>query len=358
MLSGAQQPAVRWHGRQDVRLEQVDRPADPGPGMAKVAVSYCGICGTDVGEYREGPFMIRDAAHPLTGQAPPLTLGHEFSGRVVAVGSDVDVEPGTRVTADACWRCGRCEACVRGDYHLCRQGGSIGLHSDGAFAPEVLVPAYTLVSLPDAVDDDAAALSEPLAVALHALDRGQVHAADDVLVIGFGPIGAGVALLARAIGAEPWVVDVSAERCAIAEGLGFNVIEGGEELPRRQRAALARLGADVVFECTGVPALLETALRCADRGGRIVLVGLSKAPGEITSSLLALYERSLVGSLGYRGDIPRVVQMMSSGQLDPSGLISEVVPLSAVPAMLTTLSEEPGARIKVLARLDAEEETR
>jgi len=257
MLSGAQQPAVRWHGRRDVRLEQVDRPPDPGPGMAKIAVSYCGICGTDIGEYREGPFMIREAAHPLTGQAPPLTLGHEFSGRVVAVGSDVDVEPGTRVTVDACWRCGHCEACVRGDYHLCRQGGSIGLHSDGAFAPEVVVPSYTLVPLPDAVDDDAAALSEPLAVALHALDRGQVQAADDVLVIGFGPIGAGVALLS--VMSPIWIDAITVMTCVAVVLLSIVVLTGYTGQLSLAQYAFAGFGAWVggrLLATTDIPFLL------------------------------------------------------------------------------------------------------
>ena len=100
--------AARWYGAGDVRVEDVPLPEAPPLGMVDVAISRCGICGTDVGEFRKGPFLIRSGPHPLTGHEPPVTLGHEFSGRVIATGEGVTVAPGTRVTADACWRCGRC----------------------------------------------------------------------------------------------------------------------------------------------------------------------------------------------------------------------------------------------------------
>ena len=104
--------ALRWHDREDVRVEEVAEPAESQPDMTRIAVSKCGICGSDLAEYTSGPFLIRRDAHPLSGQKPPITLGHEFSGRVLA---SETLPVGTRVTADACWRCGRCEACLRGD---------------------------------------------------------------------------------------------------------------------------------------------------------------------------------------------------------------------------------------------------
>src|SRR5713226_7039032 len=138
--------------------------------MVVVGVRYCGLCGTDVSEYRSGPVMIQRSAHPLTGQAPPITLGHELVGEVVAVGEGVaESTLGQRVTADACWRCGRCAYCLRGDYHICVLGGALGLHSDGALAPFVRMPAYMVVPIPSEVSDESAALAEPAAVALHAV---------------------------------------------------------------------------------------------------------------------------------------------------------------------------------------------
>jgi (R,R)-butanediol dehydrogenase/meso-butanediol dehydrogenase/diacetyl reductase len=339
--------ALRWHAAGDLRLEEVPDPETPEPGMAIVEVALCGICGSDLAEFRAGPKMIRPTPHPLTGRKPPLTLGHEFSGRVLSAWRWPE---GTRVTADACWRCGTCDACVQGDYHRCRYGGSIGLHSDGAFAERVVVPEYTLVALPDAVSDEAGALTEPLAVGLHALDRGDTRAGDQVLVLGFGPIGAASALLARALGATATVVELDPARRERADAMGFAVLEPGEDLPRRVRQAVGGGGATVVVESTGVAAVLPQAIECARRGGRIVAVGISGAPSELDASRLVLFERSLVGSLGYRHDLPRIVELVATGVLDPLPLIAETVPLAQAPDAFASLDADPRGRIKVLVQ--------
>lgn len=340
--------ALRWHAARDIRLEEVAEPEAPSPGFAVVDVAYCGICGSDLAEYRAGPSLIRTEPHPLTEKAPPLTLGHELSGRISALGPDTRLALGTRVTADACWRCGNCEACTRGDYHLCRYGGSIGLHSDGAFAARIELPEYMLVPLPDNVSDEAAALTEPLAVGLHALDRAETGAADEVLVLGFGPIGAAAALCARALGAQPTVVELDPARLQKAADLGFRVLEAGDELARRARRLLGGGGADVIVESTGVAAVLPDAIECAKRGGRIALVGLPGDPVPFDVKRLVLFERSLVGCLGYRHDLPRVVRMIAAGRIEPAELIGEVVPLADADKALADLASAPGGKIKVL----------
>jgi (R,R)-butanediol dehydrogenase/meso-butanediol dehydrogenase/diacetyl reductase len=340
--------ALRWHGARDIRLEEVPEPTAPPPGFAVVDVAYCGICGSDLAEYRSGPSLIRTEPHPLTEKAPPLTLGHELSGRIAAVAPGSGHAVGTRVTADACWRCGNCEACMRGDYHLCRYGGSIGLHSDGAFAARIELPEYMLVPLPDGVGDEAAALTEPLAVGLHALDRAAARAGDEVLVMGFGPIGAAAAVCARALGIRPTVVELDPARQRKADDLGFRTLEAGEELPRRARRLLGGGGADVVVESTGAAAALPDAVECAKRGGRVALVGLPADPAPIDVKRLVLFERSLVGCLGYRHDLPRVVSMIEAGQIDPTPLIGDVVPLANADEVLADLASAPGGKIKVL----------
>src|SRR5438552_2103252 len=120
--------SLRWHGNRDVRLDDVELVGSPPPGMIEAAVRYCGVCGSDIAEFADGPFAIRAQPHPLSGQAPPVTLGHEFSAVVVDVGTGVEgFAPGDRIAADACWRCGQCDACLSGRYNHCRLGGSIGL---------------------------------------------------------------------------------------------------------------------------------------------------------------------------------------------------------------------------------------
>jgi (R,R)-butanediol dehydrogenase/meso-butanediol dehydrogenase/diacetyl reductase len=218
--------AVRWHGRRDVRLEEVDLSLPLGTGMVEAEVSWCGICGSDVTEYAQGPFAIRPRPHPLSGQQPPLTLGHEFSARIVALGPEVDgLAVGDRIAVDACWRCNRCEACRKGEYNRCPLSGSIGLCSDGGFASRVRVPAYAVVRLPDRVSDEAGALLEPLAVGLHALDRGGAAAGERAAVLGFGAIGATTATVASAMGLDVIVSEPNPARRRRAESLWLPVVE-------------------------------------------------------------------------------------------------------------------------------------
>ncbi len=341
--------ALRWHDREDVRLEEVAEPETTAELDALVEVSRCGICGSDLAEVRYGPVLIRSSPHPISGQAPPVTLGHELVGTLRAGTSpDGRIEPGMRVTVDACLRCGRCVACVQGDYHRCRLGGSIGLHTDGGFAPLVAVPGYTLVAVPDQVSDEQAALTEPFAVGLHALERAGVTAARTVLVLGFGPIGAACAMLAVALGAQPFVVELNPERRATSERLGIPTIDAGDELPRRVRRAVGGGGADVVVESTGVAALLATAIECAVRGGRIALAGLPRDHAEIDPKRITLFERSLVGSLGYRHDLPRVLELVAAGRLDPAEIVGAVVPLSEAQETMMSMAASQSSTIKVL----------
>ena len=345
--SPEQMRALRWHAAGDVRLESVPVP-EPPPGSSLVAIHLCGVCGTDLSEYRHGPKLISSKPHPLSGQSPPITLGHEFAGVIAEPGRDAPWPAGTRVTADACWRCGRCDACVVGDYHLCRYGGSIGLHSDGAFAPFAAIPDYCLVPIPDEVSDTAAALTEPFAVALHGLDRGGARAGEDVVVLGFGPIGAAGALLARALGARVHVVELAPTRAAAAEGMGFKSIEAGEGLPRRVRSALGSGGADLVLETTGAAAVVAEAVDCARRGGRVAQVGMGGGLTRLAVERLVLFERSLIGSLGYRHDLPKIVRMMAEGIIDPTALVTTTVDLADAPAAIRDLAEDPSGQIKVL----------
>jgi (R,R)-butanediol dehydrogenase/meso-butanediol dehydrogenase/diacetyl reductase len=346
--------AVRWHAAGDLRFEDVELALPLGPGMVEVEVGFCGICGSDLAEFRH-PFAIRpEKAHPLTGQQPPVTLGHEFSGVVTAVGDGVDeVAPGDRVSADACWRCGECKACVEGRYNQCLYSGSIGLSSDGAFAPLVRFPAYCAVPLPDEVSDEVGALLEPLAVGLHALDRGGARAGERVVVIGYGPVGAATALLARSLGLEPLVCELTEGRRARAEAHGFETHAPEPDKKDFARAVrgLTGGGAGLVVDCSGAAPALEAAVEMTERGGRIVIAGIPKQPIPIDGGRMVLYERSLIGTLGYANDLPRVARMIASGSLEPSVIITNRIPLSEVADEIERLAGDPRDEVKVLAEV-------
>ncbi|MFI6338925.1 zinc-binding dehydrogenase [Streptomyces sp. NPDC050535] len=344
--------ALRWHGARDLRLEEVPDPPEPGPCEAVVDVSWCGVCGTDLHEFLEGPHMIRTGAHPLTGAAPPLALGHELSGTVSALGAEVPgVAVGDRVTADPVWSCGVCFWCVRGEYHICPRSGSVGLASPGAFADRVTVPLAGLTRLPDNVSDEMAAVAEPLAVGLHAITRGGVRPGDNVLVVGGGPIGFAVVLAARLAGAAGlYVSEPLKERRERLLELGVTEAFDPRETDVRREVFVrtGRIGPDVVVDATGVPALAAEAVATVRRGGRVVLAGVGHGKVEFDMGQLVFYERTVLGTLGYHHDIPRVIDLMSTGRLDASPLITGRLPLSEGAAVFADLATDRARHLKVL----------
>ena len=164
--------AARWHGRRDVRVEDIAVPT-PGRGEILLRVRLCGICGTDLEEYRHGPLVIpTDRPHPLTGRQAPLTMGHEFLGVVEALGPDVSgLREGDRVAPDICLFCNACVFCRRHQYALCEKWVTIGLHTDGGLAEFVTVPASACLRLPDSLSDREGALIEPTEVAVRAVNK-------------------------------------------------------------------------------------------------------------------------------------------------------------------------------------------
>lgn len=349
--------ALRWHGRQDIRMDDVEAP-EPGPGQVLVRVAYAGLCGTDFGEVDHGPTMIRETAHPLTGQAPPITLGHEFSGTIVAVGEEVTTHGvGQRVTADACLRCGVCQWCRTGEYHICARGGSIGLSSDGGFASLVAVPAENAVPIPDAVSLQHAAVAEPLAVGLHAVTRGGVRAGDTVLVIGGGPIGYAAVLAAVLNGAaQVFVSEPLAARAQLVRQAGATEVFDPTSVDVRREVFLrtGRIGPDVVIEATGRADQYPLAVTSVRRGGTVVLAGVGEVDVSVDLRQIVFFERTIRGALGYNFDIERVLALMAAGRLDPSPMITSSITLEDAPRVLRSSPADRATQIKILIELDGE----
>ena len=346
--------AAVWHGAGDVRVEERPDPGAPGPGEAIVAVELAAICGTDVAEYRDGPHMIPvGAPHRVTGRQAPLILGHEYTGTVEAVGEGVEgVEPGDRVCGDACLRCHRCRWCRRGEYNVCRLGASVGLHDDGAFAARLRVPAYTLVRVSPCLDSAWAAITEPLAVGLHAVEQGGMRPGDVVVVVGYGMIGAAAGLMARATGAgEVLAVDPQparrelATRTAAADAFDPDREDVRREVLRRTEGA----GADLVIDCSGVPDAFGASVELARRAGTVVLCGLGHHPAAVDLNRLVYFERRVVGSLGYRFDHDAVLRLLAGGRVDPGPLAGEPIDLDRiVPEGFERLLRDPSAPLRIL----------
>jgi (R,R)-butanediol dehydrogenase/meso-butanediol dehydrogenase/diacetyl reductase len=344
--------AVRWHAARDVRLDDVAEPS-AASGEVVLAVAACGICGSDLHEYLHGPLYIPKTPHPLTGMAPPVTLGHEFSGRIVDVGAGVTTfRAGQRVTANPCLLCGECAWCRRGQANYCAKLGSIGLSRDGALAPLVAVPAYGCHPLPDDVDDTAGASVEPLAVVLHAWRRARLTGGERVVLVGAGAIGLLLLQVLRAKGAG-WIgiVEPRADRRHLAGALGADAVidpESGD--PAR---AVARLTGDeraaVVFECVGSPAAFATAVRAAGKGGRIVLVGL--VAETVSANLLGLlaHEKEIIGSSAYVGEFPEAIRLLAERRVRVDSVVTTRVPLEdAVSRGLEALLRREEGHVKIM----------
>jgi (R,R)-butanediol dehydrogenase/meso-butanediol dehydrogenase/diacetyl reductase len=345
--------ALRFHDRGDLRVEEVDEPT-LRPGTVKVAVSWCGICGSDVHEYRAGPRVVPAPGHPhpLTGEHAPLTLGHEIAG-VVVERAGAGAEVGTNVAVDPLLACGRCPPCLRGAPHLCRIGGALGLTgAGGGFAAQVVVDAARAHPVPDGISPEVAALVEPLAVGWHAVARGRVGAGDTVLVIGAGPIGLACLAAARAAGVALVVVSVRSPgaRVAAAEALGADAIVRDVA---DAREAGPDGGYDVVLDTAGNAPALRMALGTVRPGGVVVDVGLWMEPAELNLNKLLARELSLVGSMGYEaGDFPAVIAALGAGALgDVAALITGRVPLErAIEDGFDALVTRRSEHVKVLVR--------
>jgi (R,R)-butanediol dehydrogenase / meso-butanediol dehydrogenase / diacetyl reductase len=312
--------AARWHGPRDVRVEEVPELGIKHPDDVLVEVDLAMICASDFAEWRDGPHVIPvKRPHPLTGMTAPVTLGHEYVGRVSAMGSGVrGVAAGDRVCGDACLRCNQCYWCRRGEYNICEKGASVGLHADGAFAASLVVPDYTLVPVPAEVPDENAAVIEPLAVGLHALRQTRTAPGDTVVVIGFGMIGAACTLLAKAVGAaQVIVIELSRQRARLAAQLGADLVSGTEpDLRKSVRARTGGRGADVVLECTGRQDVIGSAVELSRRGGRIGLCGIPHEPSTLRTDRIVYFEREIIGCLGYRFDHDTVIGLLVSGSLN------------------------------------------
>jgi len=307
--------AAVYRGPGDIRVESVPDPGSPGPDEVVVEVARAAICGTDASEWAHGPILCR----------PPVVLGHEFTGRVIAVGSDVALPVGTRVVSGAGISCGACEWCLAGRTNLCASYRTLGLQVDGGLAEYVTSPASICRVVPDAVPDDAAAMAQPFAVALHAVRRSRLSAGETCVVIGAGGIGAFI--VAGAAAREPGrliAVDIDPDRLATARKLG-----AGDTIDARDGAAadpaahltsliLAATGGDgahVVIEASGAAHAPAAALAAARRGGRVLLVGLQSAPRELDLVAATVREVEVITTVAHvcSVDLPEALDLLAPG---------------------------------------------
>ncbi len=313
-----------------------ERPErEPGPGEVRLAVLGAGVCGTDLhieaDEFRS---------------APPVTMGHEVCGSVVALGEGVSSTwAGARVVSETYYStCRACAWCLDGRPNLCPERRSIGSFADGAFAPFVIVPVRNLHPVPDWLGDHAASLAEPLACVCHCLcDPAVVAAGDRVLVTGPGPIGLLAAQVARAHGAAVTVVGLASDRARLdaAERLGFTTATAAE--PE---------SATVVIECSGAAAGARTALEAAARGARYVQIGVFGK--DVAAPLDRIFQKELMITSGYAStprSWRRAMTLIEDRAIELEPLVSDVVPLDAWERVFADLRAGRGIKVVFDPRL-------
>lgn len=323
--------AAVWHGKGDIRIEEITDPT-PGEGQVKARIKACGICGSDLHEYRDGPFLIPIKPHPLTHrEGGPLILGHEFSAEVVELGERVStLQKGDRVVCNPLIYCGSCHYCRRGQYIMCTKLGTVGLAEDGAFAEYGVFPAYGLHKLPDEVTDDMGAFVEPLAVALHGVNRSGLRIGHSAAVIGAGPIGLLVMQACLAAGAEKvFVIEpIKARRDLAAKTGARAVLNPTEADPGKEIAKLTDgLRVDIAFDCVGSQPSFDTAVRVTGRRAAICVVGLALKPIQVPFIRLWGHEKTVTFSSGYEDEFPAAIACLADKRVRVEELISDRIAL-------------------------------
>lgn len=320
-------------------LSVVDVP-DPAPAAGEIVVAprAVGICGTDL--------------HIIDGEFPPapypLIPGHEFAGEVVAVGTGVTgVRVGDRVAVDPSLFCGRCVYCSRQRGNLCADWGAIGDTVDGAFAEYVSVPAGNACPVPESLTWAAAALVEPLSCVVHGLRRLAIRPGSELLIVGAGTIGLLLLQAARRSGAATVaVVDLDAGRRALASRLGADTVAGSVA----DLIAVRARGFEYVIEATGVPAAAAAAIDGLDRGGTMLVFGVSPAEAVVSVSPFRVYndELTILGSMAVLRTFEPAVNLMLAGAVAADEMVTHTFGLADFGDAVAAVRGRAGLKVQIV----------
>ena len=328
-----------------LHIELGDYPIpNPGPGQLRIRLQEVGICGSDVHYFNHG-FCGRFVPNR------PFALGHEFSGIVKQLGSNVQgLSVGDEVAVDPSMPCGACNHCRSGHYNLCLSmkffgSASCDPHIDGSMGQFVVVPSSNCHVLPIGIDLSKASLLEPLSVAMHAVRQVGDISGKSVLITGGGPIGQLILRVARAFGAyKVTVSDVSAYARDFALASGAIAAIN----PLDEHAWQSDNNFDVVFEASGVPSALANGLEVVRRGGAVVLVGTLPELFTLPGNLIMSKELKLHGSFRFAHVFQDAINMLASGQINLDGIVTDIFAFDDVPAaMQKALAKENVMKVQI-----------
>lgn len=352
----AQLKAARYYDNHDIRIEDIPEQKLE-PGTVRIDVAWCGICGTDLHEYLDGPIFCppKGHPHPISGEESPVTLGHEFSGVISEVGEGVDdlkvgdhvvVEP--YIVGDDVYTGPESK-----DYHLSKDMNFIGLAGRGGGLSENIVVRRRWVHKIDSkLPLDEAALIEPLSVAYHAVERSGAKEGQTALVGGAGPIGLLTATVLHALGLKVYISELSPLRRQKALDAGvvdeaFNPAE--VDVVKEVRKRTDGKGADVAFECTSVQVVFDTLMDAVRPTGVIVVVSIWGRKAQFDMHKLVMKELDVRGTIGYVNTHPKTIALVESGKVDLKPFITKKIALEhLVDEGFDTLINHNETAVKIL----------
>jgi (R,R)-butanediol dehydrogenase/meso-butanediol dehydrogenase/diacetyl reductase len=336
--------AAYYEGNRNITVGE-GKAIAPGPDEVRLDVAYAGVCGTDL-HILEGFMDDRVSV--------PHVMGHEMSGVVAEVCADVkEWHVGDRVVVRPLDPCNHCPACRVGHFHICHTLKVIGVDAPGAFQNSCTVPAHTLHRLPHGVGLDRGALIEPLSVACHDVRLGEVKPGDYAVIIGGGPIGILIALVARNAGARVLVSEISPFRIEFARELGLEVVDPTKvDLKSLVEGQTDGAGADVVFEVSASAEGASAVTQLARTRARIVIVGIFSEVPRVDLFRVFLRELRLCGARVYeREDFEKAISLAEEGSLPIDRLITSVRPLAELPDVLLELTSGANS-MKTLIKME------
>ncbi len=336
--------AAILHGQRDLRVEQTVRTPELGSNDVLVKVRACGVCMTDL--------------HMFTGEFPvqtPVILGHEFSGEIVKMGSEVrELHNNDRVAVNPVLSCGNCDSCAAGRDNLCRNVTSIGgagnIVINGAFADYVSVPSRSIERIPSTISFDQGAFIEPLGCCIHGLDKSRIKVGETVIIIGAGTIGLLLLQLVRLAGASSTIiVDMIQDRLNVAKRLGADIVVNPMEsdLIEEVKTVTDSKGADLCIECAGSPSAIKQALKLVRTGGRITIFGVPPVRAEVSISPFDVYFREIEinGTYAITSDsFRRSIALLSASRIDVTSLITERLELDEIKSAFSLAEKRQGLK--------------
>jgi (R,R)-butanediol dehydrogenase / meso-butanediol dehydrogenase / diacetyl reductase len=343
--------AAVFHGRQDLRLEDVPEPS-AGLGEVKLRVLLNGICGSDLHEYYDGPITTRpDSPHPLTGVKNPVILGHELCGEVVALGSDIeDLEIGDRVAVEPVETCGHCIQCTSGHYNHCGLLAFHGYNRNGGGLSQFTVVKRSMAHrLPRSLTPEQGALVEPMAIAWRTADRCELQSGQTAVIHGGGPIGIGVYFTLRRRGVRVIMSDPSPVRRAVLQSIGVTELldPKASDVVSAIKDLTGGRGADASVDAAGVPVAFQAALQGTAIDGTCVVVAIHTRPLEIGPMDILMSEAKITGVALSCNAFPSVIAEMAAGAYPAQGWVESIPFEGVVRDGFERLHRQEGTKILV-----------